>query len=371
MLEQLDETSVRAVLIATNESRKAGHNFVGTEQLLLGVIAVPGMAAQTMAAFGVYVKNLRSVVKSIVGYGSGYVSKEIPFTPRAERVLQIGLEQAGLQDCDSIRPEHLLWALLSDDEGVAIRILEEFFDVEPDHLRSVLTDVMAGMPVPEPAETFIPYIDFDKQPERASTWEGAIWNLSTTDSFFRGDSVSQQMLDWLDQKESLIGVYMNADDNYLVLLQQGIHCFDGDAKTYIGFDTIESVELPATEDDRYLKLILRSKSNAYMLPVWHDTEEVPDLILLYDLIHFALQTPAAAAVDLRDISSKADLIRYIRQPSVTSEGLSELAAWLEGGAPDSSWLAALKIDPIVWQDSDALKLMALIFTRFPNCGQRR
>ena len=73
----------------------AGHNFVGTEQILLGLIGEStGIAAKVLKSMGVNLKDTRVEVEKIIGRGSGFVAVEIPFTPRAKRVLELSLEEA-------------------------------------------------------------------------------------------------------------------------------------------------------------------------------------------------------------------------------------------------------------------------------------
>lgn len=72
-----------------------GHNFVGTEQILLGLIGEStGIAAKVLKSMGVNLKDARVEVEKIIGRGSGFVAVEIPFTPRAKRVLELSLEEA-------------------------------------------------------------------------------------------------------------------------------------------------------------------------------------------------------------------------------------------------------------------------------------
>ena len=76
-------------------SMHAGHNFVGTEQLLLGLIGEStGIAAKVLKTLGINLKDTRVEVEKVIGRGSGFVAVEIPFTPRAKRVLELALEEA-------------------------------------------------------------------------------------------------------------------------------------------------------------------------------------------------------------------------------------------------------------------------------------
>ncbi len=83
----------------------AGHNFVGTEQILLGLIGEStGIAAKVLKSMNVNLKDTRVEVEKIIGRGSGFVAVEIPFTPRAKRVLELSLEEARQLGA---RPQHL------------------------------------------------------------------------------------------------------------------------------------------------------------------------------------------------------------------------------------------------------------------------
>ncbi|KAL1533226.1 ATP-dependent Clp protease ATP-binding subunit ClpA CD4B, chloroplastic-like [Salvia divinorum] len=107
------------------EARRLGHNFVGTEQILLGLIGEgTGLAAKTLKAIGIHLKDARIEVEKIIGRGSGFVPVELPFTPRAKRVLELSLEEAPQLGHNYIAPEHLLLGLLREGDGVAARVLE-------------------------------------------------------------------------------------------------------------------------------------------------------------------------------------------------------------------------------------------------------
>jgi ATP-dependent Clp protease ATP-binding subunit ClpC len=82
-------------MLAQEEARRLGHNFVGTEQILLGLIGEgTGIAAKVLKSMGISLKDARLEVEKIIGRGSGFVAVEIPFTPRAKRVLELSLEEA-------------------------------------------------------------------------------------------------------------------------------------------------------------------------------------------------------------------------------------------------------------------------------------
>ncbi len=125
MFEYFTEKSIKAIMLAQQEARRLGHNFVGTEQLLLGLIAEgTGIAAQVLKSEGVTLNKARVEVEKIIGRGSGFVPVEIPFTPRGKSILEMSLREASQLGQQYIATEHLLLALTQSREGVAFKILE-------------------------------------------------------------------------------------------------------------------------------------------------------------------------------------------------------------------------------------------------------
>ncbi|OGI00275.1 MAG: ATP-dependent Clp protease ATP-binding subunit ClpC [Candidatus Melainabacteria bacterium GWF2_37_15] len=125
MFERFTEKAIKVIMLAQEEARRLGHNFVGTEQILLGLIGEgTGIAAKTLKAMGVNLKDARVEVEKIIGRGSGFVAVEIPFTPRAKRVLELSWDEARQLGHNYIGTEHLLLGLIREGEGVATRILE-------------------------------------------------------------------------------------------------------------------------------------------------------------------------------------------------------------------------------------------------------
>jgi ATP-dependent Clp protease ATP-binding subunit ClpC len=136
MFERFTEKAIKVIMLAQEESRRLGHNFVGTEQILLGLIAEgTGVGPKALKALGVTLKDARVEVDKIIGRGSGFVAVEIPFTPRAKRVLELSLEEARQLGHNYIGTEHLLLGLIREGEGVASRVLENL-GVDSSKLRS-------------------------------------------------------------------------------------------------------------------------------------------------------------------------------------------------------------------------------------------
>lgn len=125
MFERFTEKAIKVIMLAQEEARRLGHNFVGTEQILLGLIGEgTGIAAQVLKSMNVNLRDARIEVEKIIGRGSGFVAVEIPFTPRAKRVLELSLEEARQLGHNYIGTEHLLMGLVKEGEGVAARVLE-------------------------------------------------------------------------------------------------------------------------------------------------------------------------------------------------------------------------------------------------------
>ena len=107
-----------------------------TRQIMLGLIGEgTGIAAKVLKSMGISLKEARIEVEKIIGRGSGFVAVEIPFTPRAKRVLELALEEARQLGHNYIGTEHLLLGLLREGEGVAARVLENL-DADPAKIRS-------------------------------------------------------------------------------------------------------------------------------------------------------------------------------------------------------------------------------------------
>jgi ATP-dependent Clp protease ATP-binding subunit ClpC len=124
MFERFTDTAIKVIRLAQEEARRLGHNFLGTEQILLGLIGEgSGVAAKVLHSLGVTLKEAREEIEKIIGRGSGFVAVEIPFTPRSKRVLELSLEESRTLGRDYIGTEHLLLGLIRDGEGVAARVL--------------------------------------------------------------------------------------------------------------------------------------------------------------------------------------------------------------------------------------------------------
>lgn len=125
MFEHFTEKAVTVIRLAQEEARSLGHNFIGTEQILLGLIKEEtSIAAQVFKSLDITFKEVQLEVKRIIGQGSSFVNAEIPLTPRSRRVLELSLEEARQLGHNYVGPEHLLLSLLREGEGLAAKVLE-------------------------------------------------------------------------------------------------------------------------------------------------------------------------------------------------------------------------------------------------------
>lgn len=135
-------------MLAQEEARLLGHDYIGTEHVLLGLIhEQDGIAARTLEQLGISLETARREVESIVGTGGGFPSAHIPFTPRTKKVLELSLREALQLGHDDIGTEHLLLGLVREGEGVAARVLSDL-GVSPDRVRG---EVLEMLGVEEPS----------------------------------------------------------------------------------------------------------------------------------------------------------------------------------------------------------------------------
>jgi len=125
MFERFTEQAIKAIMLAQEEARRLGHNFVGTEQILLGLVGEgTGIAAKVLLDMGLNLKEARNEIENIIGRGSGFLPPEIPFTPRVKRIFETALNEARQLGHNYIGTEHILLGLIQDDEGVAGKVLQ-------------------------------------------------------------------------------------------------------------------------------------------------------------------------------------------------------------------------------------------------------
>ncbi|PAX60302.1 ATP-dependent Clp protease ATP-binding subunit [Brunnivagina elsteri] len=146
MFEHFTSQAIRVIMLAQEEARRLGHNFVGTEQILLGLIGEGnGVAAKVLSDMGVTLKDARREVEKIIGRGSGFVPPEIPFTPKVKSLFEQAFKEARTLGNNYISTEHLLLGLTEAGEGVAAKVLQnlaiDLKDVRTSVIRRLGEDV--------------------------------------------------------------------------------------------------------------------------------------------------------------------------------------------------------------------------------------
>jgi ATP-dependent Clp protease ATP-binding subunit ClpC len=127
MFERFTDQARRVVVQAQEEARMLGHDYIGTEHILLGLLGEhEGPAAQALSSLGVSLDldAAREQVVEIAGAGTGQQGGHIPFTPRTKKVLELSLREAQRLGDDHIGTEHILLGLVREGEGVGAQILE-------------------------------------------------------------------------------------------------------------------------------------------------------------------------------------------------------------------------------------------------------
>ena len=146
MFERFTERARQAVVLAQDEARRLGHDHIGTEHLLLGLLREEeGLAARVLDALDVTLDDARAEVLRIVGRGEPVSTGQIPFTPGGKKTLELSLREAVAMGHDHIGTEHVLLGLARADEGVAAQILRER-DVDPERLRAEVVRWLSGAP---------------------------------------------------------------------------------------------------------------------------------------------------------------------------------------------------------------------------------
>lgn len=150
MFERYTDEARKVVIFAQDEARHSGHNYVGTEHLLLGLLreeanAPRGVAGQALYSLNVVYDEVRKQVETIVGYGDSEAGAPArgAFTPHSKKVFEFALREALQLGHNYVGTEHLLLGLARGSEGIAARVLSNL-GVDPDKVRQELERAIAS-----------------------------------------------------------------------------------------------------------------------------------------------------------------------------------------------------------------------------------
>ncbi len=154
------------IRLSREEALRLGHDYIGTEHLLLGVIREgEGIAVKILRNLGVDLYKLKKAIEDTVRTSGGTLTiGNIPLTKQAEKVLKITYLEAKLYKSDVIGTEHLLLSLLRDDDNIAAQILHQF-NVHYDVVRGELDNIISGKPTSASTHAAAP----EKKPEKSKT----------------------------------------------------------------------------------------------------------------------------------------------------------------------------------------------------------
>ena len=145
MFDRFTERARKVIALAREEAGRLGHDYIGTEHLLLGLIREGGgVAAAVLENLNVDLERVRLEVEKLVVIGGGTLTLgEVPFTPRAKKVLELSVEEAQSLSHNYIGTEHLLLGLVREGEGVAAKVLENL-GVKLDKAREITINLLGG-----------------------------------------------------------------------------------------------------------------------------------------------------------------------------------------------------------------------------------
>ncbi|MEK7874504.1 MAG: ATP-dependent Clp protease ATP-binding subunit, partial [Chloroflexota bacterium] len=161
--EKFSERARRVLQLAQEEAQHFNHNYIGTEHILLGLVREQeGVAARVLANLGIDLTKVRQAVEFIIGRGERAVAGEIGLTPRAKKVIELGVDEARRMNHHYIGTEHLLIGLLREGEGVAAGVLESL-GVNLDKVRTetnrILSQSLSHPHAPQRQATRTPTLD--------------------------------------------------------------------------------------------------------------------------------------------------------------------------------------------------------------------
>ena len=156
MFERFTERARQVVVLAQEEARMLQHHYIGTEHILLGLLREEeGLAARVLESLAVTLDGVRDQVMRIVGRGEEFTEGQIPFTPRAKKVLELALREALNLGHNYIGTEHILLGLTRENEGVAAQILLDL-GANPDTIRNEMMRMLSGPGEREAARSMTP-----------------------------------------------------------------------------------------------------------------------------------------------------------------------------------------------------------------------
>mgnify|MGYP000907793130 FL=1 len=148
MFGGLTERAQRVLQLSQGEARRLGHDVIGTEHLLLGLVAEgTGIAARALQNLGINLEDVRQAVEKMVGTGDSDKVKMLTLTPRAKKVLELAMIEARQLGQGYIGTEHILLGLIREGEGVAAQVLTSL-GADAEKVRTEVISFLGDVPAP-------------------------------------------------------------------------------------------------------------------------------------------------------------------------------------------------------------------------------
>jgi ATP-dependent Clp protease ATP-binding subunit ClpC len=146
LFERFTDRARYVVVLAQEEARMLDHIYIGTEHILLGLIHEgEGVAAKALESLDISLEEVRQQVEEIIGQGEAAPTGQIPFTPRAKKVLELSFREARQLGHDHIGTEHILLGLIREGDGVAAQILQKL-GADLKRVRRTVIQELSGSP---------------------------------------------------------------------------------------------------------------------------------------------------------------------------------------------------------------------------------
>ncbi|HHI03831.1 MAG TPA: ATP-dependent Clp protease ATP-binding subunit, partial [candidate division Zixibacteria bacterium] len=147
MNEMFTELARKAIEYARDEAARLRHDYIGTEHLLLGLIKLgEGRAAEIVGNLGIELGDLKMSVEEVVQPSGGTMTMgQLPLTARAKKTLEVSGQEARALKSKDIDTEHILLALLKDEEGVAAQVLS-MYEIDYKEVYEELKNIQSGKP---------------------------------------------------------------------------------------------------------------------------------------------------------------------------------------------------------------------------------
>jgi ATP-dependent Clp protease ATP-binding subunit ClpC len=146
MFERFTERARQVIILAQEEARQLKHNYIGTEHLLLGILREEeGLGARALESLDITIERVRLKVTQMVGSGEDVVSGQIPFTPRAKKILELALRESLALGHNYIGTEHITLGFVRENEGVGARIVSDILELPPTQTAEKVRDAIVEM----------------------------------------------------------------------------------------------------------------------------------------------------------------------------------------------------------------------------------